>query len=371
VVTEHFRRRDSPTSYVVELRGVSRGDSAWAGAKAANLGDLARADFVVPDGFVVTTAAFERFAAASTLAPGASPGQVTGAPLPPDVAEAVREAVERLGDVPLAVRSSGVAEDLPSASFAGLYETVLDVRGPDAVCDAVRRCWASASAERVGAYRAGRAQAGAVMAVLVQALVPAEAAGVAFTANPVTGARDETIVSAVKGLGDRLVSGQASPDEWVVRGDDALCRAAPEGALDASLARAVANLAQRVQTHYGGAPQDIEWAVDGGGTLFLLQARPVTALPEPAADTLVVSQAIPVPVEVLPGFWEREASHFPRPVSPLGRSVELPAETAASDTSLTSSACWWRRWSTARSAAGSTSGWCRWAAGTLRRLPPG
>jgi pyruvate,water dikinase len=145
----------------------------------------------------------------------------------------------------------------------------------------------------------------------------------------VTGARDETIVSAVKGLGDRLVSGQASPDEWVVRGDDAICRAAPEGALDASLARAVADLAQRVQTHYGGVPQDVEWAIDGGGTLFLLQARPVTALPQPAADAPAALQAIPVPVEVPPGFWEREASHFPRPLSPMGRSVLLSVETAA------------------------------------------
>ncbi len=113
------------------------------------------------------------------------------------------------------------------------------------------------------------------MAVLVQRLVPANAAGVAFTANPVTGNRAETVVSAVKGLGDRLVSGQVSPDEWLVKGEDTICQRSQEDTIDAAQARAVAELARRVEAHFG-APQDIEWAFVGG-QLFLLQARPITA----------------------------------------------------------------------------------------------
>ena len=109
--------------------------------------------------------------------------------------------------------SSGVAEDLAGASFAGQYETVLDVRGSEALADAVRRCWASAFRERVAAYagRAGASRPRGVrsMAVLVQRLVPADAAGVAFTANPVTGDRSDTVVNAVRGLGERLASGQS------------------------------------------------------------------------------------------------------------------------------------------------------------------
>ena len=112
------------------------------------------------------------------------------------------------------------------------------------------------------------------MAVLVQHLIPADAAGVAFTANPVTGGRGEVLVSAVRGLGDRLVSGEATPDEWTVSGDEARCLSAPEGALDVAVAGTVAELAKRVEQHFG-VPQDIEWAI-ADGTLYLLQARPIT-----------------------------------------------------------------------------------------------
>jgi pyruvate,water dikinase len=123
------------------------------------------------------------------------------------------------------VRSSGTAEDLADASFAGQYVTVLGVPGPDAVLDAVRQRWASAFGDRVRMYRTSRGEHGVpAMAVLVQRMVAADAAGVAFTANPVTGDRSETIVSAVRGLGERLVSGETSPDEWIVAGGRATQR---------------------------------------------------------------------------------------------------------------------------------------------------
>ena len=310
------------SSYILKLSEVSRRDVDCVGAKAANLGELAMAGFPVPDGFVLTTDAFAHFLAANGPETTSSPEAVAVASLPADVVDALYTATAALGDVPLAVRSSAVAEDLPGASFAGQYETVLDVRGEDELVAAVRHCWASSFSKRVATYRAAQGSQGANgMAVLVQCLIPADAAGVAFTANPVTGVRTETIVSAVRGLGERLVSGQASPDEWLVRDGEAVCQRAPEGAIDAEQAKAVAKLARRVEQHFG-RPQDIEWAFTDG-QLFLLQARPITTLAEP------VQEVIPIPVEPPPGFWQREVSHAPQPISPMYRSVFFGPRNAA------------------------------------------
>jgi rifampicin phosphotransferase len=314
-------RRDTRTEYIARLREVGRADAGRVGAKAANLGEMAKSDFPVPDGFVVTVGGFGRFLAANGLDPRSPAEAVAAAPIPDDLADAVRAATGALGDVPLAVRSSGVAEDLPGASFAGQYESVLDVRGNEAVLAALRRCWASAFSRRVLEYRAAQRIDGAPgMAVLVQQLVPADAAGVAFTANPVSGDRAEAVVSAVRGLGERLVSGEASPDEWLVRGEEAVCRSAPEGAVGSGEVLAVADLARRVEAYFG-APQDIEWAIQDG-KLYLLQARPITTLPD-ASPRLV-----PLPVVPPPGFWERESDHFPLPLSPLFRSAFLPRHVA-------------------------------------------
>jgi len=280
--------------YILNLADIPQGDIERAGAKAATLGDLARAGFSVPDGFVLTTGAFDRFLAANALGPDISPEAVIAATLPTDVAEALLAAANVFGDLPLAVRSSGSAEDLPGASFAGQYETVLDVRGAEALVAAVRRVFASAFSPRVSVYHTAQGQhARGRMAVLVQRQVEASAAGVAFTANPLTGDRAETVISAVQGSGERLVSGQAAADEWIVRDQQAVCRTAREGAIDADQALAIAELARRVEAQFGGIPQDIEWAL-AGSELMLLQARPITALPEP-----VVWKAS------LPGAWAR------------------------------------------------------------------
>ncbi len=291
---------------VVPLRDVVAADAARVGCKAATLGELLRAGFPVPDGAVLTTAALARALAAAGLDATASPEQLQTVAVPDVSAEALPRG-------PLAVRSSGVEEDLPDASYAGQYETVLGVAVND-LPNAVRRCWASAFCPQVAAYRAARDGGSApAMAVLVQPMVPAEAAGVAFSADPVTGDRDAVVVNAVRGLGDRLVGGTVSPDDWVIRGGDVACRAAPEGALDAVTAHAVAELARRVAAHLG-APQDIEWAL-AGGALMLLQARPITALPDPAPAP------VPVPVEVPPGFWRRLSVPAPKPWTPMQRSV--------------------------------------------------
>jgi pyruvate,water dikinase len=281
------------------------------GVKAANLAVIIEAGFAVPDGFVLPAAALERAFAAN------SDGEMLGW---------VQEALDQLGPGPVAVRSSGIAEDGVDASYAGQYETELGLDGVEDVAAAVWRCWRSAASERVASY-AGRGvgEAPPPMAVIIQRLVQADAAGVAFTANPVSGARDEILVSAVRGLGDALVSGAVSPDEWVVTGEVAQRQSAgAEQAASAETALAVAGIARRLENLFG-RPQDIEWATTGG-KIFVLQSRPITALPEPA--TKKAEEDAPA-VDVPPGFWERDAGHFPLPLTPMMRSLVTDRQNAA------------------------------------------
>jgi rifampicin phosphotransferase len=289
---------------LIALRTVSLRDVAAVGRKAAVLGELMAAGFAVPDGAVV---------AVQTLAGTGEDPRLA------DLATDLAEIVDLIGPGPYAVRSSGIDEDRGDASYAGQYETVLNVSA-DELSAAVMHCWSSASAERVRVYRAGSGDVPA-LAVLIQRMVPADAAGVAFTADPVTGDRNTVVVSAVRGLGDRLVSGEASPDEWVVRERNATCRRAPHHALDADTVLAVADLARRVEKHLG-VPQDVEFAISGD-MLAVLQARPITALPEPPVEP------VPIPVNPPPGFWERESSHAPKPWTPMLVSVYFAARNDA------------------------------------------
>jgi pyruvate,water dikinase len=294
---------------LVRLDDTAGCTPARVGGKAHHLAQLLAAGFPVPEGVVVTTSALARQAQ----------GAATG--FPDDLRSTLERAVARLG-WPVAVRSSGVAEDLADASYAGLYETVLDVADTDALVDAVLRCRASASAARVRNYRpAHDGGAGAGMAVLVQRMVAADAAGVAFTANPVTGDRDQAVIDAVPGLGDRLVSGETDAERWSVRANEAVLQGDGKAALTAGQALAVAHLARRVAAHFG-QPQDVEWAI-ADGAVHVLQARPITALPAPPV--------LPVPVPAVPpeGYWVREASHAPRAWSPLASSLGYEARNAA------------------------------------------
>jgi phosphohistidine swiveling domain-containing protein len=275
---------------------------ALLGTKAASLARLTGAGFPVPPGVVVTAAAAANWdqALARLHAVAAELGGGRG---------------QRF-----AVRSSATAEDLADASYAGQYETVLNV-GLDELPDAVRQVVDSAASARVAAYRQAHPQPApadpsgseAGMAVLVQVMVPADAAGVAFTANPLTGARDEVVITAVPGLGERLVAGQATGDQWIVRHAQARRTRATEQAITADQARQIATLARRVQAHLG-SPQDLEWAIttDTSGTeggLWLLQARPMTALPHPVDWT-----------PPAPGYWMRNlrlGEWLPEPMTPL------------------------------------------------------
>src|SRR5690349_14926590 len=199
------------------------------GGKAANLGVLLAAGLPVPPGFCLTTAAYRRVADAVGVEPS-EPAEQTRrrletAAIPEDITEAVLAAYAGLGgttglggDMPVAVRSSATAEDLPDASFAGQLDTYLNVAGPDALLDAVRRCWASLWTDRAVAYREehGMEQRPAGIAVVVQEMVDATVSGVMFTANPVTGRRREIVINAAPGLGEAVVSGEVNPDQFTV-----------------------------------------------------------------------------------------------------------------------------------------------------------
>ncbi len=294
---------------IVSLDDDAALDVARAGAKAAVLARMRRAGFPVPDGVVVLAEVLRSHLGDS--APTAA--ELLAAPLDPDLRQAIVRAGGQLAG-PLAVRSSGIDEDGAHASHAGQYDTVLDVRGDDELVDAVRTCWASGLSAAVRGYRSSVGREGdSPLAVLVQRMVPADAAGVAFTANPVTGARDEILVSAVPGLGEKLVAGEVTPDEWVVRGEDVHNTGDRHGALSVEQVRRVAALAERVAATFGG-PSDLEWAI-AGERLFLLQVRPITALADPEPEP------VPIPVEVPPGFWVKESTHAPTPLLPMTREL--------------------------------------------------
>ncbi|CAN5815540.1 phosphoenolpyruvate synthase [soil metagenome] len=303
------------------------------GGKAANLGELVMAGFPVPPGFCVTTAAYDLVAADAGLEPtlatlsGTRPddtsrlaglatearSHILEAVIPDVLARAIAAAYGDLGDgtpVPVAVRSSATAEDLPSASFAGQQDTYLNLVGVESVLDAVRRCWASLWTDRAVSYRAtnGIDPHGVRLAVAVQRMVDASVAGVLFTANPVTGKRRQAVIDASPGLGEAVVSGMVNPDHFVTNtatgeiverrlGDKKVAIMAGSGSgterveltsgedessLSDDQVLALAKLGERVEEYYG-SPQDTEWAIDDDGGIWLLQARPITTLfPLPA-----------------------------------------------------------------------------------------
>src|SRR5690348_6622780 len=209
---------------VVDLRELRRGDLARAGGKAANLGELIAAGLPVPGGFCLTTAAYAGAAVGVPRDdPAAARDLLQARPVPDGVAAAVTAAYRALGTtpVPVAVRSSATAEDLPTASFAGQQDTYLNVVGAEALLDAVRRCWASLWTDRAVAYRAelGLDDDDVQLAVAVQRMVDAQVAGVLFTADPVSGRRTRSVLDASPGLGEAVVSGMVNPDHLAVEGD--------------------------------------------------------------------------------------------------------------------------------------------------------
>ncbi|GAA1262577.1 hypothetical protein GCM10009609_26950 [Pseudonocardia aurantiaca] len=323
---------------VLEFARIGRDDVPSAGGKGASLGELLRAGVRVPDGFVVTTAAFRD--AMGVLADevgrrvaGLDPGDadrlaaetaeirqlVESAPPPTPVADAVLAGYARLSaeagqpDLPVAVRSSATSEDSAEASFAGLQDTYLWVHGGQSVLDHVRRCWASLYSVESVTYRLRRGipETDLAMAVVVQQMVGARSSGVMFTRSPQTGDRSVIALDASWGLGSAVVGGDVTPDSFVVNkvtGEivrrtvaTKTCWHQPDpsghGIVEAEvptqlrdvpsvddeeIAELVA-IARRVEAHYG-CPQDIEWAVSRtaprGENVFLLQSRPETVWAE-------------------------------------------------------------------------------------------
>ena len=303
---------------VVGIRDVSAADGEAVGGKGANLGELARANFAVPDGFILTTEAYAVAAQAARVDPGepeANAERLRNLPVPQEIEVAVSSAYAALGRGSVAVRSSATAEDLPGASFAGQQDTYLNVAGEAAVVDAVRDCWASLWNERAIAYRAANNIDNRTvrLAVVVQRMIDASAAGVLFTANPLTGQRRTAAIEAVADLGEKLVSGAANPDRYQVDAatgaildrQPAVAGAAPVLS-DAEL-RSLARTGAAVEKHFG-APQDIEFAFDAARNLWLVQARPITTLypiPRVNGDLRVYFSA-----NVFQGYFE--------PLTPMG-----------------------------------------------------
>lgn len=274
-------------------------DSATVGSKAAHLAQLRAAGFTVPDGIVLPSALLA--------------GWRAGAPAPDEIKRAVALAVAAFPGQALAVRSSADAEDAAGASFAGSYATVLGVTGVEQALAAVRTCLDSADAPRVSSYRGS---GGIHMSVLVQPMLDPDAAGVAFTADPVSGAPDVVRISAVRGLGDRVADGTANPEEWQVSAGAAdRLPGNADPALSTDQAVQIAEVAQKAAEHFRG-PQDIEWAWRGG-QVHLLQSRPITTLPVP-------------PTATLDGLgWEKDAAHYAELFTPFGWSLFGPTVAAA------------------------------------------
>ncbi len=298
------------------------------GGKGASLSRLSAGGFPVPPGFVVAAEAYEAFAETHDLADLTAPlAQLPATPPLAAIREALAPVAGQLASASLdeatqaaitrtcteleartgpgatfAARSSSLNEDSPGASFAGLYESFLNLRGAEAILRAVLDCYRCLWHERAVHYRAFRRieHAGEAMAVVVMQVVRARTSGVAFTKNPMTGASDEVLINASWGLGEAVVSGYVTPDSFTAAPDGGLRErvisekheqvtlvaggterapvppelvAAPS--LSEAQAREVVATARAVEREYG-APVDIEFAYDDGGRLFLLQARPIT-----------------------------------------------------------------------------------------------
>lgn len=329
-----------------------------AGGKGLNLARLTRAGFPVPRGFIVPTEAYRAFvdtnhladtittattnlAADDTAQLEAASAHIRGAfaagKMPLETENTIRTAYDELRNVPVAVRSSATAEDLPDLSFAGQQDTYLNIISIQALLEAVVSCWSSLWTARAIGYRQRNhiAHDQAALAVVVQEMVQSEVSGVLFTANPLTGLRSETVIDATLGLGEALVSGQVEPDHYVVEtvsgrvvsktlGQKIVATRSKSGggvetiqqeagaqqALSDEHIRQLTSLGHNVQKEYG-FPQDIEWAL-ADGKLYLLQARAITSL-------FPVPQEITDPLKIWFSFGAVQG--LVGPLTPLGQDV--------------------------------------------------
>ncbi len=354
-------------SYILPLSDT-QADLENVGGKGMSLAKLANAGLPVPDGFHVTTEAYRQFVSANNLQSGINDALKAVDTTQPSSLEVASEKISALfaraeihadlakdildtyaslpGENPaVAVRSSATAEDLPEASFAGQQETYLNITGANQVLETTKKCWASLWTARAIGYRARQniGGEGVALAVVVQLLINAETAGIMFTANPINGKRDEVIINAAWGLGEAVVGGEVTPDTLTVsKQDGSLIERETAEKLVMTVRTETGTEEQPVPSHlqkkpalsneqaaeltrYGieieelyGIPMDIEWTL-ADGKFAIVQARPVTALPE-------------APIEWVPhhpkGVYMRAsvADLMPDPLSPLFISMGIPAQ---------------------------------------------
>jgi phosphoenolpyruvate synthase/pyruvate phosphate dikinase len=364
---QRFSQEKTMKPYVIPLSDP-QANLETVGGKGMSLAKLARAGLPVPGGFHVTTEAYRQFVAANNLQDGINKalqdadvshpstletasktigGLFAQAEIPGDLANAIVNAYAALpGSNPaVAVRSSATAEDLPDASFAGQQETYLNITGADQVLEATKKCWASLWTARAIGYRARQniGVEGVALAVVVQLLINAEAAGIMFTANPLNGNRDEAVINAAWGLGEAVVGGAVTPDTLAVSklSGSLIARETAEklvmtvrtetGTDEQSVPTSLQKVpvlsdeqaAQLAQIGVGiealyGMPMDIEWTL-ADGTFAIVQARPITAMPE-------------APIEWAPpdpkGTYMRTSvvDLMPEPLSPLFVTMGVQAQ---------------------------------------------
>jgi phosphohistidine swiveling domain-containing protein len=342
------------------LQVVEQNEIAMVGGKAVNLGILTRAGLPVPPGFVIHTSAYARFLIAYEIqatieelsdcidplepdsmeqASRAIRALIEQGTMPDELASAIIEAYAGIGEGAVAVRSSATAEDLPGASFAGQQESYLNIEGAEEILRAVKHCWSSLWTARAIAYRAqqGIKADGTSMAVVVQRMIAADVAGILFTVNAVTGVGDEMVMEASWGLGETIVGGRVNPDTIVVDkatgairhvrlGEKAVMTVPVAGGTDEvevdSGKRACAVLSSEqigeiVRTgceieSLFGMPQDIEWAF-AGQKLYILQARPITALASSITKKDEQKEVARVPVAPGDDAWDRGNDKPPQP----------------------------------------------------------
>ena len=364
--------------YVISLSSL-QADIETTGGKGASLARLTNAGLPVPGGFHITTTAYQRFVTDNDLLPGilaalekviiAKPATLesaslairksfTEAQIPPEVANAIVMAYAEMAgqDPTVAVRSSATAEDLPEASFAGQQETYLNVSGADKVLEATKKCWASLWTARAISYRTrqGINAESVALAVVVQSLINAEAAGIMFTVNPLNGNRDEIVINAAWGLGEAVVAGAVTPDTLTMSkvSSSVIQRETAEKLVmtvrteSGTEERSVPDSLQKVPVLndeqakelmvYGlqieelfGRSMDIEWAL-ADGQFAILQARPVTVLPEtpiewappdPKGSYLRGSVVDLMPDPLSPLFITLGIPTFMRQMQPMGKRV--------------------------------------------------
>lgn len=329
---------------VVWFKEVGKGDIATVGGKGANLGEMTQANIPVPPGFIVTSQAYYSFleeskltAKIQTLLKNLDANNsrqlqetsrkikqvISSAAMPEEIKTAIKKAYIKLGQGLVAVRSSATAEDLPEASFAGQQSTYLNIEGEDNVIQAVQHCWASLFESRAIYYREqqGYEHLKVGIAVPVQRMVNSRTSGVMFTVEPVTSDTQKMVIEAIYGLGEGLVSGEVSPDLYIIdkkemktvskkisRQEQQLTRNPAPGEkkpniwlqlpariqkqqklTDAEILQ-LANMGRLIEDHYG-QPQDIEWARENN-TFYIVQSRPVTALKESMEEEIEIDAPV-------------------------------------------------------------------------------